>query len=88
MANSGAMAQMLLLRNLIGRNARTVRQPDTTATKNARSAKVLDTYSWATARKQQFKREAFRLAPNTYCFHHKYVTQARLIAATIRRIKR
>jgi hypothetical protein len=47
-ANSAAAAlTQLLPKHLIGANVHTVRQPDITAIKNARTAKVPAIYSWA-----------------------------------------
>src|SRR5258708_4513898 len=46
----------LLPNHLIGANVHTVKQPDITVIRNARTAKVSAIYSWARALKQRFGR--------------------------------
>ena len=53
-----ALSQLLSNR-LIGANVHTVKQPDITAMRNARTAKVSAIYSWARTLKQRFKRRYF-----------------------------
>ena len=45
--NAAAALTQLLSKHLIGANVHTVKQPDTTAIKNARIAKAPAIYSWA-----------------------------------------
>jgi hypothetical protein len=54
-ANDAAAAPTQLLSKLFGANVLNAKQPDTTATKNARTAKVLATYSSSSGTRQRFE---------------------------------
>ena len=55
LANDAAAAPTQLLSKLFGANVLNAKQPDTTATKNARTAKVLATYSSSSGTRQRFE---------------------------------
>jgi hypothetical protein len=57
-ANSAAAAPTHSLSRLFGVNVRNAKQPDITATKNARAAQVSATYSSSSVTKQRFETPA------------------------------
>jgi hypothetical protein len=57
-ANSAAAAPTQSLSRPFGVNVRNAKQPDITATKNARTAKVLATYSSSSGTRQRFETPA------------------------------
>jgi hypothetical protein len=58
-ANDAAMAATQLLSKLFGASVLNAKQPDITATKNARPAKVLATYSSSSGTRQRIETLAY-----------------------------